>query len=91
MIARVIVWSARNLLLVLFGTGFAAAAGIYALVHLPLDAILRYGLPDAAAARAFLRDLLSDEKASEAAEAWPWILARGWADGKLASEYAALL
>ncbi|MFT6673400.1 MAG: Cu(I)/Ag(I) efflux system membrane protein CusA/SilA, partial [Afipia broomeae] len=39
MIARVISWSARNLLLVLFGTGFAAAAGIYALVHLPLDAI----------------------------------------------------
>ncbi len=39
MIARVIAWSARNLLLVLFGTGFAAAAGIYARVHLPLDAI----------------------------------------------------
>jgi copper/silver efflux system protein len=39
MIARVIAWSARNLLLVLFGTGFAAAAGTYALVHLPLDAI----------------------------------------------------
>ena len=31
MIARLIAWSARNLLLVLFGTGFAAAAGIYAL------------------------------------------------------------
>src|SRR3981189_2485308 len=39
MSARVIAWSARNLLLVLFGAGFAAAAGIYALVHLPLDAI----------------------------------------------------
>jgi Cu(I)/Ag(I) efflux system membrane protein CusA/SilA len=39
MIARIIAWSARNLLLVLFGTGFAAAAGIYALMHLPLDAI----------------------------------------------------
>jgi Cu(I)/Ag(I) efflux system membrane protein CusA/SilA len=39
MIARLIAWSARNLLLVLFGSGFAAAAGIYALVHLPLDAI----------------------------------------------------
>jgi Cu/Ag efflux pump CusA len=38
MIARVIGWSARNLLLVLFSTAFAAAAGIYALVHLPLDA-----------------------------------------------------
>jgi Cu(I)/Ag(I) efflux system membrane protein CusA/SilA len=39
MIARAIAWSARNLLLVLFGTAFAAAAGLYALVHLPLDAI----------------------------------------------------
>src|SRR3954471_19128317 len=39
MIARIIAWSARNLLLVLFGTGFAAAAGFYALIHLPLDAI----------------------------------------------------
>lgn len=39
MIARLIAWSARNLLLVLCGTGFTVAAGIYALVHLPLDAI----------------------------------------------------
>jgi Cu(I)/Ag(I) efflux system membrane protein CusA/SilA len=39
MIARIIAWSARNLLLVLFGSGFAAAAGLYALLHLPLDAI----------------------------------------------------
>jgi Cu(I)/Ag(I) efflux system membrane protein CusA/SilA len=39
MIARLIAWSARNLLLVLFGAGFAAAAGLYALTHLPLDAI----------------------------------------------------
>jgi Cu(I)/Ag(I) efflux system membrane protein CusA/SilA len=39
MIARIIAWSARNLLLVLFGTGFAAAGGLYALLHLPLDAI----------------------------------------------------
>src|SRR5205809_6444378 len=39
MISRVIAWSARNLVLVLFGFGFAAAAGLYALAHLPLDAI----------------------------------------------------
>jgi copper/silver efflux system protein len=39
MIARLIAWSARNLLLVFFGTAFSAAAGIYALAHLPLDAI----------------------------------------------------
>jgi len=34
MIARLIAWSARNLLLVLFGAGFAAAAGVYALMSL---------------------------------------------------------
>jgi copper/silver efflux system protein len=39
MIIRLIAWSARNLLLVLFGAGFVAAAGIYAVAHLPLDAI----------------------------------------------------
>jgi copper/silver efflux system protein len=38
MISRLIAWSARNLLLVFFGAGFAAA-GIYGLTHLPLDAI----------------------------------------------------
>ncbi|WOH63273.1 hypothetical protein [Bradyrhizobium sp. BWA-3-5] len=36
MIARLIAWSARNLLLVFFGTGFAAAAGLYALELSPL-------------------------------------------------------
>src|SRR3979411_3193342 len=39
MIARLIGWSARNLMLILIGTAFATAAGIYALAHLPLDAI----------------------------------------------------
>ena len=39
MIARLIDWSARNLMLVLIGTVFAVAAGLYALAHLPLDAI----------------------------------------------------
>src|ERR1700727_217271 len=39
MIARLIAWSARNLLLVFFGAGFVVAAGIYAVAHLPLDAI----------------------------------------------------
>jgi Cu(I)/Ag(I) efflux system membrane protein CusA/SilA len=39
MIARLIGWSARNLMLILIGTVFAVAAGIYALKHLPLDAI----------------------------------------------------
>ncbi|MGX1788298.1 efflux RND transporter permease subunit [Bosea sp. NPDC055332] len=39
MIARLIAWSARNLVLVFVAAAFAAAAGIYALRTLPLDAI----------------------------------------------------
>jgi Cu(I)/Ag(I) efflux system membrane protein CusA/SilA len=39
MIARLIAWSARNLVLIFVGTVFAVAAGIYALKTLPLDAI----------------------------------------------------
>ncbi len=39
MIARLIGWSARNLVLVFVGTVFAVAAGLYALKTLPLDAI----------------------------------------------------
>ncbi|MEP9380197.1 CusA/CzcA family heavy metal efflux RND transporter [Aquabacter sp. CN5-332] len=39
MIARLIAWSARNLVLILVGTVFAVAAGIYAVRTLPLDAI----------------------------------------------------
>jgi copper/silver efflux system protein len=39
MIARLIGWSARNLMLILIGTVFATASGVYALAHLPLDAI----------------------------------------------------
>ncbi|MBY0611204.1 MAG: CusA/CzcA family heavy metal efflux RND transporter [Beijerinckiaceae bacterium] len=39
MIARLIGWSSRNLMLVLIGTVSAVASGVYALQHLPLDAI----------------------------------------------------
>jgi copper/silver efflux system protein len=39
MIARLIGWSAHNLMLIFIGTVFAIAAGAYALTHLPLDAI----------------------------------------------------
>ncbi|GJE41154.1 efflux RND transporter permease subunit [Methylobacterium soli] len=39
MIARLIGWSARNLVLILIATVFAVAAGLYALRTLPLDAI----------------------------------------------------
>ena len=39
MIARLIAASARNIMLVLIGTTFAVAAGLYAVYHTPLDAI----------------------------------------------------
>jgi Cu(I)/Ag(I) efflux system membrane protein CusA/SilA len=39
MIAQLIGWSARNLMLIFIATVFATTAGIYALKHLPLDAI----------------------------------------------------
>ncbi len=39
MIARLIDWSARNLVLILVGTVLAVAAGLYAVRTLPLDAI----------------------------------------------------
>ena len=39
MIAKLIAWSARNLVLIFVGTLFAVAAGFYALKTLPLDAI----------------------------------------------------
>lgn len=39
MIAKLIAWSARNLILVFFAAAFAAAAGVYAVKTLPLDAI----------------------------------------------------
>jgi len=39
MIARLIAWSARNLVLIFVATAFAVAAGAYALKALPLDAI----------------------------------------------------
>lgn len=39
MIARLITWSSRNIMLVMIGVVFVAAGGLYALRHLPLDAI----------------------------------------------------
>ncbi|MDP3407314.1 efflux RND transporter permease subunit [Bosea sp. (in: a-proteobacteria)] len=39
MIAKLIAWSSRNLMLVFIGTAFAVASGAYALKTLPLDAI----------------------------------------------------
>ena len=39
MIAHLIRWSARNIVLVLIGAALATAAGVYAVRHVPLDAI----------------------------------------------------
>src|SRR3546814_3387220 len=39
MIARIIRWSVANPLLILFATVFVIGAGIYAVIHTPLDAI----------------------------------------------------
>ena len=39
MLARIIEWSARNVVLVLIATAFTVAAGIHAVVHTPLDAL----------------------------------------------------
>ena len=39
MIARLIAWSARNLMLIFIATAFAVVGGIWALRTLPLDAI----------------------------------------------------
>ncbi|MCM2311032.1 MAG: CusA/CzcA family heavy metal efflux RND transporter [Steroidobacteraceae bacterium] len=38
MLARIIEWSVRNVFLVLLATAFIVAAGIYAIVHMPVDA-----------------------------------------------------
>ena len=40
MIARLIAWSARNLMLIMIGTAFAVGGGLYAVKHLPLDQFL---------------------------------------------------
>jgi hypothetical protein len=39
MIERIIAASARNLTLVVIGTAFMVAAGVYAVLHTPLDAL----------------------------------------------------
>lgn len=35
MIAHLIAWSARNLMLIMIGTAFAVGGGLYAVKHLP--------------------------------------------------------
>ena len=40
MIAKLIGWSARNLMLILIGTAFAVLAGVWSLTHLPLFGVI---------------------------------------------------
>ena len=39
MLARIIEWSLRHVFLVLLTTGFIVAAGVYAVIHTPIDAL----------------------------------------------------
>ena len=39
MISKLIRWSSQNLMLILLGAVLATAGGIYAVLHVPLDAI----------------------------------------------------
>src|SRR5450759_3885826 len=39
MLGRIIEWSVRNVFFVLLATAFVVAAGVYAVMHTPLDAI----------------------------------------------------
>src|SRR3990172_8483829 len=39
MLGRIIEWSARNIFLVLLSTVFVVGAGVYAVLHTPLDAL----------------------------------------------------
>ena len=39
MLARIIEWSLRHVFLVLLTTAFIVAAGVYAVIHTPIDAL----------------------------------------------------
>ena len=64
MIERIIGASARNLMLVLIGTAFVVVAGIYAVLHTPLDA-----LPDLSDTQSLIFEPL--EQSAVQALIWP--------------------
>ena len=54
---------------------------------LPIDDVLRYGVPNQAAGHAYLRKLLADDNARFASIAWSYLVSKGWIDARLADEY----
>jgi O-antigen ligase len=60
--------------------------------RLPIDQVLRYGLPpDAGVFKEYLHWLLIHTQADNAAKTWAWIMSHGYADDKMASEYVQSL
>jgi O-antigen ligase/tetratricopeptide (TPR) repeat protein len=68
-----------------------SAFGVYDEKRIPVDEILRYGLPNPHAYQAYLRFVLSGDKIVNAEKAWDWIIAHRYADDKLANEYVEFL
>jgi len=65
----------------------------YAQKKIPLQDVLKYGLPDTRSAKAYLRNLYlgAANRMPEADEVWKWALPRGYVDPRLAREYVAFL
>ena len=58
----------------------------------PLSAVLSQGLTgNARAARAYLHNLMDNERMADAAETWQWVLSKGYADAALARDYSQYL
>src|SRR5207249_10116705 len=62
-----------------------------ALEQIPVDEVLRYGLPDRRSSRAYLRQLMIGNGFADAGKAWSWMVSRGEVDDKLANEYVEFL
>jgi tetratricopeptide (TPR) repeat protein len=66
--------------------------GDYEQKGIRVDDVLRFGLPQGAnVSKAFLRRLLYQQRASDAAGGWNAIVSRGYADDTLANEYVEFL
>src|SRR5439155_14791233 len=62
-----------------------------ALEGIPVDEVLRYGLPDRRSSQAYLRQLMNGNGFADAGKAWSWMVSRGQVDDKLANEYIEFL
>jgi len=66
--------------------------GAYQQMQITVDEILRHGLPTGPrASRSFIRLLIDQERIPDVAKTWDWIVARSYADDKLANEYVEFL